>query len=248
MVTHPLRTLSCRVVDARRANHDTTRLRLAVESGGPYEFSAGQYAAVGFGDLPPRDYSMASQPDEPEIEFYVREMPDGAVSRFVNHEMKPGDPVSVTGPYGDSFLRERHRGPILALAGGPGLAPIKSIVGRALGLGMRQDIHLYFGVRDERDLFDHDHFAELADRHPNLRFVPVLSRPSGATARRAGFVHEAIDADFADLVGSKVYLAGPPVMVEACVEVARAKGVRPGDCHADAFYTEADKARLERTA
>ncbi len=71
MVTHPLRTLSCRVVDARRANHDTTRLRLAIESGGPYEYSAGQYAAVGFGDLPPRDYSMASQPDEPEIETYM---------------------------------------------------------------------------------------------------------------------------------------------------------------------------------
>ncbi len=229
VAAHPLRTLSCRVVAAARATHDTTRLRLAIESGGPYHYSAGQYAAVSFGELPPRDYSMASQSNAPEIEFHVREMPGGAISRFVNRGLKPGDTVIVKGPYGLSFLREYHRGPILALAGGSGLAPVKSIVERALCLGMKQDIHLYFGVRDERDLYDEDHFRGFADRHPNLRFIPVLSEPSGATARRTGLLHEVVAEDFSDLDGSKVYAAGPPVMVEACIEVAKARGVRPED-------------------
>jgi len=61
-------------------------------------------------------------------------------------------------------------------------------------------------------------------------------------------VHEALRADIAGLDGWKAYLAGPPAMVEACVDVLAELGLPRADCHADAFYTEADKQALQREA
>ena len=101
--------------------------------------------------------------------------------------LKTGDELRVEGPFGFFLLRDGHRGPIVALAGGSGLAPIRSIVGEALRRNMPQDIRLYFGARDERDLYLLDEFAALAARHSNLHFIPVLSEPRGETARRTGF-------------------------------------------------------------
>ncbi|MDJ0949758.1 MAG: 2Fe-2S iron-sulfur cluster-binding protein [Alphaproteobacteria bacterium] len=248
LAVHPTRQMDCRVVELADATHDIKRMRLAIDSGGPFSFSAGQYASITFPSLPPRDYSMASRPDEDLLEFHIRLVPGGAVTPFVTDRLKVGDHVRVAGPIGTCFLREAHRGPIIAMGGGSGLAPIKSIVETALDKGLPQDIHLYFGARTERDVYLEDHFQALAARHANLSFEVVLSEPDGPTARRTGFLHEALAADYADLDGAKVYLAGPPVMVESAVAAAEALGVRRQDCHADAFYTEEDKARMEATA
>ncbi|HKW53720.1 MAG TPA: 2Fe-2S iron-sulfur cluster-binding protein [Stellaceae bacterium] len=245
VVIHPQRKLICRVAEVAPLTHDIKRLTLAIESGGPFTFSAGQYASLRFEGLPPRDYSMANRPDEATLEFHVRRMGPGSASAYVAEKLKRGDQVIVEGPYGASWLREKHTGPIVAIAGGSGLAPIKSIVETALAQGMRQPIHLYFGARGERDIYLEGHFRALAARHGNLRYTPVLSRPSRDTARRIGFVHEAVAADLADLDGAKAYLAGPPVMVEAATALlADARGLRRQDIHADAFYTEAEKAAL----
>ena len=245
-IAHPLRHMQCRVVDLAAVTHDIRRVRLEVESGGPYTFSAGQYASLEFPGLPPRDYSMANRPNEAVLEFHIRLLPGGAVTPFVSDTLKIGERVKVIGPYGTSYLREKHTGPIVALAGGSGLAPIKSIVDQALDLGCKQPIHLYFGVRDERDLYLEDYFRERAASHPNLSFTPVLSGPTGTTRRRTGFLADVIRQDFTSLDGAKAYLAGPPVMVETAVAALEALGIRKQDCHADAFYTEADKARLSQ--
>jgi naphthalene 1,2-dioxygenase ferredoxin reductase component len=248
VIVHPLRYLTCRVVALDDATHDIKRLRLAIEAGGPFSFSAGQYAALTFAGQAPRDYSMANRPDEPELEFHIRRSTGGGASTYVAERLRIGDTVKVEGPFGSSFLREKHRGPILAIAGGSGLAPIKSIVESALAAGMAQPIDLYFGVRAERDLYLEAHLRGLAARHDNFRFIPVLSAPDGATTRRTGFVHEAVCADHADLDGAKAYLAGPPVMVETATAALLARGMRRQDIHADAFYTEAEKAALLGTA
>jgi NAD(P)H-flavin reductase/ferredoxin len=247
-VLHPRRLMICRVAGLDGVTHDTRRIRLEIESGGPFAFSAGQYARVVFEGQPPRDYSMANRPDEPVLEFHVRQMAGGVASHYVTERLKLGEAVRVEGPFGSAFLREHHAGPILAIAGGSGLAPIKSIVETALALGMRQPIRLYFGVRDERDLYLEDHFRAIAGRHPGFSFTPVLSDPSAATRRRTGFVHEAVDADHDSFDGCKAYLAGPPVMVEAATAMLHARGMRREDVHADAFYTEADKPQLEAPA
>jgi CDP-4-dehydro-6-deoxyglucose reductase/ferredoxin-NAD(P)+ reductase (naphthalene dioxygenase ferredoxin-specific) len=195
---------------------------------------------------------MANRPDQRELEFHIRQLGGGTASVYAATQLKLGDAVAVAGPFGTSYLRELHTGPILALAGGSGLAPIKSIVESALARGLRQDIHLYFGVRDERDLYGEAQMQALAAAHPNFRFTPVLSMPTGgptgATARRTGFLHDAVAADLdpgPDAVdGMKAYLAGPPVMVEAASTMLAARGMRREDIYADAFYTEAEKAAL----
>lgn len=238
---HPQRQLQCSILSLDSLTHDIFRLRLAIETGGPFTFSAGQYARLFFDSLPGRDYSMASQPGDSVLEFHIRALSGGAVSAYIRNRLKTGDQVRVEGPRGVSFLREGHTGPILALAGGSGLAPIQSIVDRVLARGATQPIHLYFGVRDERDLYGEERFTALSKRHPNFRFTAVLSEPSGPTPRRAGYLADIIASDIVSVDGMKAYLAGPPVMVETCVQALAKLGLSKEHCYADAFYTEAEK-------
>jgi len=241
LIVHPRRVLACKVVGLDDATHDIRRVRLAIETGGPFDFSAGQFASVTFEGCPPRDYSMANLPDDPVLEFHVRRTQGGATSAHVAAKLKLGDSVRVEGPFGASYLRETHRGPIIAVAGGSGMAPLKSIVERAIQKALPQHIYFYFGVRSERDLYLHDHFAALAAKHPHLHFTPVLSEGQG-NGLRTGLVHEAVAQDFDEFDGCKAYLAGPPVMVEAATKLFEQRGMRRIDVHADAFYTAAEMA------
>lgn len=241
LIVHPRRVLGCRVIGIDDATHDIKRVRLGIVSGGPFDFSAGQFASVTFAGCPPRDYSMANVPGDPTLEFHIRQTAGGATSAYVAHRLKLGDEVRVEGPFGTSYLRESHRGPIIAVAGGSGMAPIKSIVERALAEKLPQHIYFYFGVRAERDLYLDGYFADLARTHPHLHFTTVLSEGEGA-GRRTGLVHEAVAADFDEFDGCKAYLAGPPVMVEAATQLFEKRGMQRIDIHADAFYTAAEMA------
>ena len=245
LIVHPRRLLTCKVVSLDDATHDIKRIRLELVSGGPFDFSAGQFASVTFEGCPPRDYSMANVPGDPIIEFHIRRTAGGATSAHVAETLKVGDQVRVEGPFGASYLRESHRGPIIAVAGGSGMAPIKSVVERALQKELPQHIYLYFGVRSERDLYLHDHFGALAEKHRNLHFIPVLS-DGGDSSLRQGLVHEAVAQDFDEVDGCTAYLAGPPVMVEAATLLLEQRGMRRIDIHADAFYTAAEMASLAK--
>lgn len=227
------RTYPCTVCGVARPAPGVTVVRLEVVSGGPLDFSAGQYVRVTFPGLPPRDYSMANRPDEPFLEFHIREGGNGSAGPSLFERLEPGDSATIEGPFGDAWLRETHAGPILAVAGGSGIAPAKSIVETALAKGMLNEIHLYFGVRTEADLYLGDHFRALAADHHNFRFTPVLSDARGGTERRRGLVCDAVAEDFADLAGWKAYVAGPPPMVEAAVRLFTARGLEPEDIHAD---------------
>lgn len=244
MEEQPAQRLMGRVVGLMEATHDVRIVRLEIVSGGPLRFRAGQYARLAFGDFPPRDYSMANRPDEEVLEFHIRDMQAGGASAFVASELNPGDEVRIEGAFGEVWLRPDHEGPILAIAGGSGLAPIKSIVETALAAGMSQPIHLYFGVREERDLYLEDHFQGLARHHANLGFVPVLSAPAGQTRRRSGTVADALAEDFDDFASYQAYLAGPPEMVVATVAILERRGMKPDDIHADPFYGEEEKDAL----
>ncbi len=245
---HPHRRLRCRVVGIEDATHDIKRTRLAVRDDAPLVFSAGQYARVTFPGAPPRDYSMANWPDEPELEFHVRRIPSGAATARVHGLLRLGDPVTVEGPLGSSYLRDTHAGPILCVAGGSGLAPIKSIVETAVSLGMKQPIHIYFGVRGAHDLYLVDHFEGLEARHANVTFTPVLSEALPQPTWRTGLVTDAVAQDWQDLDGWKAYVAGPPAMVDAAMAVTTSRGLRQQDLHADVFFTpeEADAAWVKK--
>lgn len=240
-VVYPVRKHIGTVVDLAPVTHDITCLRLEVK-GMPLAFAAGQYVELSFGRMPARPYSMANRPDQSLLDFHVRRMQNGLVSGYVAENLRRGDSVRLKGPYGLAYLRDDQDGaPIVAIAGGSGLAPMKSIVETALGRGATQDIHLYFGVRDERDVYDQAVFLGLAEKHPNLRFVPVLSAASGPTSRRTGWVHDAVAADLPSLAGCRIYMAGPPPMVDAAEAMAVACGARPGDIHADPFFPATDR-------
>ncbi len=256
-VVHPSRVMRCRVAEIAKLTHDILRLRLEIAAGGPFAFSAGQYAQLELPVAPgiSRDYSMANRPDQPLLEFHVRVMPGGSVSHRVATALKVGDMVKVSGPMGTSYLRAQHPGPILCIAGGSGLAPAKSIAETALASGLAQPVYLYFGVRAERDVYFERELFALQERHANFRPHIVLSE-SGATSssgpllrRRLGLVTDAVAADFARLAGFKAYLAGPPPMVDAAIALVKARGIGLRDIHADAFFpaaVETPKAAVAR--
>lgn len=236
LVLHPSRVMRCRVAGIEDLTHDIRGLRLAVEAGGPMTFSAGQYAEVEFAPGLSRHYSMANTPNEPEPVFHVRHLPDGRTSRYVATQLKVGDRVQVSGPLGVSYLRDNHRGPVLLVAGGSGLAPIESILRTLLARGYDAPVTLYLGARSERDLYHEDLLEDLAATHANFRFHVVLSEQKGASGRRYGLVHEAIELPAVQDV--MAYLAGPPAMVEAASAMLAARGLAPRQIHADAFYNQ----------
>jgi naphthalene 1,2-dioxygenase ferredoxin reductase component len=241
---HARKTLDCRVAAIAAPTHDVRIVTLDIEDGGPFAFSAGQFATLHFGDLPGRDYSMANAPGTDQLEFHIRALPDGTVSEYIARNLSVGDTVRVVGPSGTAYLRQKHRGPILAIAGSTGLAPILSIIKTAIDANLPQPIQLYFGVRQLRDLYAMDELASLAERHAPLSVIPVISEPEGDCPHRTGLVPDAAAEDHSDLDGAKAYIAGPPAMVEAALDLLQGLRIRGQDCHADAFFTEAEKAVL----
>ena len=227
----------CRVDGLADVARNTRILRLRPETGGPFSFRAGQYAQVGFEGTEPRYYSMANCPDDDAFEFHVRDTGADCVGTFVLQQLQHGTRAQVSGPHGDAWLREEHMGPILAIAGGSGLAPVKSIVETALRRGMTQDIYLYAGARDEADVYLDEHFAALAQQHPKLHYVSVLSDPGPAAdaRRRVGMVSDAVAKDFFSLRNFKAHIAGPLPMVVATIAVLRALNMVDSNIHADAF-------------
>ena len=205
-------------------------------------FRAGQFVQLGFADLPFTDYSIANRPGEEDLEFFIRDSSNEGVSHYATRSLSLGEMVDLQGPYGDCSLREDHQGPVLALAGGSGLAPIKSIIETLLSEDRADPVHLYFGVRSEQDLFLTAHFRDLAERHAQLRFVPAVEQlgrepDTDEAVPRAGLITDLIAQDFDSLAGYKAYLAGPPPMVEAATEVLLALGLSSDDLHADAFHS-----------
>jgi ferredoxin-NAD(P)+ reductase (naphthalene dioxygenase ferredoxin-specific) len=233
---HPVREMDAEVVKLELLTHDILQLRL---KGGqsPLRFAPGQYATLKLPGVPARDYSMANAPGSEDLEFHVRRVPGGLTSGAIHDRLRIGDKVRVIGPRGSAHLRTEHTGPILAVAGGSGLAPILSILEGAAAHGMRQPIRVYVGGRDERDLYGIDRLAELAARHADMTVTPVLSAPSASTERRTGFLHSAVRSDLKKLDGWSCYAAGPPAMIDALTEAVVALGLLRGDLFADVFFT-----------
>jgi ferredoxin-NAD(P)+ reductase (naphthalene dioxygenase ferredoxin-specific) len=175
LVLHPSRVMRCRVLELEDLTHDIKGVRLAIEAGGPFIFSAGQYGQVEFAPGLSRHYSMASTPQDAELVFHIRHMPGGRTSAYVATQLKVGDKVKVSGPLGVAYLRESHAGPALLVAGGSGLAPIQSILCTLLERGHNAPVTLYFGVRSERDLYHEALLKDLAARHSNFSYRVVLS-------------------------------------------------------------------------
>ncbi|MBN3807632.1 2Fe-2S iron-sulfur cluster-binding protein [Paraburkholderia sp. Ac-20347] len=239
IVVHPARLLKgivqsidAPVKDVRIVRIKTNRL---------LEFSPGQFASLQIAPGIERHYSMASLAGDALLEFHIRVVPDGAFSGHVAHKLSPGDTLRISGPLGTSYLRRKHAGPIVCVAGGTGLAPVLSIVRGALEGGHRDDIHLYFGVRSEADVYGASALEALRARFPNLHVNVVVASGAAHDGHRAGLVTDALAHDWpaSDALGGfRGYVCGSPPMVDAVRAVLIAHGIEDGHIYADAFYAQ----------
>ncbi|MCR6628686.1 MAG: 2Fe-2S iron-sulfur cluster binding domain-containing protein [Magnetospirillum sp.] len=234
----------CSVIGLEDLTHDIKGVHLRPETGG-MDFQAGQYVNLTLpGITGSRAFSLANPPAEADhLVLHVRRVPGGIATGHIHDTLKLGDRVTVTGPYGRFFVRKSASLPMIFLAGGTGLSSPKSMILDLLAEGCAEPMTLIHGVRARRDLYDQACFEDLAARHPNLRYVPVLSepRPGDEWRGETGFVHEALQRVFpGGFAGHKAYLCGPPPMIEACLRTLMQGRLFERDIYTEKFLTAAD--------
>ncbi|MBL8470488.1 MAG: 2Fe-2S iron-sulfur cluster binding domain-containing protein [Rhodocyclaceae bacterium] len=213
------------------------------------EFQAGQYINIEVPGAPgqPRAFSLANAPqEEGVIELNVRIVPGGQVTTAIHEQLKAGDEVKLTGPYGRFFVKKSTGQPMVFMAGGSGLSSPKSMIEDLLAEGCTLPITLVYGQRTRAELYYHDKFRALAEAHPNFTYVPALSdEPAGSDWDGArGFVHEAAKAHFNnDFRGRKAYLCGPPAMIDACITTLMQGRLFERDIYMEKFYSAADASQ-----
>jgi NAD(P)H-flavin reductase len=235
----PSAVYPARITGVEDVMSDTRILRVALAQRQRLRFRAGQYAHLRLGDAPARPYSIASAPDLDHLEFHIRSAGQGGLSAALVEHTRPGTELTLEGPFGHSYWRGGTR-PLLALAGGLGVAPLKSILEAHLAVAGSPPCHLYWGVRDEGQLYLDRHFRTLAQKHPRLSYIPVLSETAG-TQLRSGFVSAALAEDFAHLADVDIYLAGPPAMVAATLPALLDLGADQGRIFSDSWQPEGRK-------
>ena len=230
-----------RVVKMEKLTYDVMRVLLKLPEGQQIPFKAGQYINIILDDGQRRAFSFANPPHEAEfVELQIRLMKGGLFTTHVFEKMKEGDEVRFEGPIGDFSLRESQR-PIVFVAGATGFAPVKSMVEDAFKRGLKREIHLYWGVKQLRDLYLPELPKQWARDHANFHFIPVLSDPAQEDVwnGRTGLVHEAILEDFPELKAHEIYACGSVRMVEAIFPFLKSHGAEDGACFSDAFTVSA---------
>ena len=212
------------------------------------DFQAGQYINVHFNpEIGHRAFSPANAPGGTELELHVRLVPGGRATGWVHQELKAGDRLRLSGPYGRFFVRKSAQRPSIFMAGGSGLSGPRSMILDLLAAGSDLPMVLFQGARRQSELYYREQFEELARRHANFTYVPALSdepADSGWTGRRQ-FVHEAAKEHFgADFRGHKAYLCGPPLMIEACIGALMQGRLFERDIYTEKFFSAADAQQV----
>jgi Na+-transporting NADH:ubiquinone oxidoreductase subunit F len=216
-------------------------------------------------ELVERAYSMASYPAEGrEIMLNVRiatppwdrannkwmDVNPGVASSYI-FAQKEGDKVTISGPYGEFFIKDTDA-EMLYIGGGAGMAPMRSHLYelfRTIKTGRK--VTYWYGGRSKRELFYIDHFKALEKDFPNFKFYMVLSEPLEEDNWKVksdcesegdgfvGFVHNAVIDQYLkkheapeDL---EVYFCGPPMMNQAVLKMADEWGVPPENVAFDDF-------------
>ena len=188
-----------------------------------------------------RAYSMANHPAEGNrVMLNVRiatpppplwnEAPPGLASSYI-FNLKPGDKVTISGPYGEFFIKDTDR-EMVYIGGGAGMAPMRSHLFhlfQTLKTGRR--VSFWYGARSVREMFYDEHFKKIKDMFPNFTYNVALSEPmeednwSGYT----GFIHQVLHDDYLssheDPTEIEYYMCGPPPMINACDNMLDSLGV-----------------------
>ena len=198
-----------------------------------------------------RAYSMANYPEEKGVlKFNIRvatpppgrdDVPAGKMSSYV-FSLKPGDKVTVFGPYGDFFVKETPNEKIW-IGGGAGMAPLRSQIFDELKRKENENTKMsfWYGARSLKEMFYVEDFDSLGERFENFDWHVALSDPmpednwEGLT----GFIHNVVFdqylKDHPAPEDCEYYLCGPPPMVAAVLKMLDDLGVEPENILLDDF-------------
>jgi Na+-transporting NADH:ubiquinone oxidoreductase subunit F len=212
-----------------------------------------------------RAYSMANHPAEGNIvmlNIRIATPPwDRARNAWMNVNpgicssyvfgCKPGDKCTISGPYGEFFIKETDA-EMVYIGGGAGMAPMRSHLYqlfRTLKTGRK--VTFWYGGRSKRELFYVEHFRALEKDFPNFKFYIALSEPleednwkvkdglDGAGDGFTGFVHQVVIDNYLSTHEApediEVYFCGPPLMNQAIERMAEDFGVPPENVRFDDF-------------
>jgi CDP-4-dehydro-6-deoxyglucose reductase len=213
-----IRTMPCRVTRLEQLAPDVIRIYLKVPATQRLEFLAGQYVNILLKGHTPRAFSIANAPHTNEfIELHIRYVEGGYFTDQVFHQLREKAMLRLQGPLGTFFLREDSDRPAILVGGGTGFAPLKGMLEHAFKIGLRQPLHLFWGVRSRRDLYLDALPRHWAQVHENFRYTPILSEPGpeDTWTGETGLVPDAVVKQYPDLAPFDIYASGPPVMVQA---------------------------------
>ncbi|MEE9446914.1 MAG: CDP-6-deoxy-delta-3,4-glucoseen reductase [Arenicellales bacterium] len=235
-----IKTMPARLREKNLLAEDVVQLFLSTPKAQNFDYLPGQYLNILLKNGKERSFSIANTPkdaDENGLELHIRVVPDGHYSPQVKNSLNVKDILRIQGPFGTFFLRKDEQRPIIMVAGGTGFAPIKALIEDARSAGLEQPIHLYWGARDEADLYLHDLAKQWTKDIPQFNYIPVLSNAADKTTWQGetGFVHEAVPAQHADLSAYTLYTAGPPVMINALKQSLSTLGMDNDFFYADTF-------------
>jgi len=240
-----VKRLPCRVQEMTVLCHDVMRLVLRLPAVEPLEFLPGQYVDLMLSEGRRRSFSIASSPSQPTLlELHVRRVPEGEFTGQVFEQITSGAVLRLQGPLGNFTLQDSTR-PWLMVAGGTGLAPIKSMLDWALEQAEQRPIRLYWGVRRPEDLYAVDNLERYVSEFNDFAWTPVLSEAGAESDWRGetGLVHQAAINGLKDLWSYDIYVAGPPGLVNAAREEMPEAGANPASIFFDSFDYAPDSLR-----
>ncbi len=216
-----------------RLSPTTLAFTLAVDPALAVGFLPGQYVSVLVpGSEQKRSYSFSSAPGAAELGFLLRDIPTGLMSRFLR-EAAPGIELSFSGPSGSFYLRDVKR-PLLFLAGGTGLAPFLSMLGRLEQAGTPHPIHMIYGVTADADLVGLDQLDAYARSIPGFTYRTCVADAASAHPDK-GYVTSLIEPAHLNGGDADVYLCGPPPMVDAVRTHLAEHGLVPANFYYEKF-------------
>jgi NAD(P)H-flavin reductase/ferredoxin len=240
------KTFHGEVAASRRLTQDIAALDILLHE--PIHYAAGQYALLSVpGQIDQgRSYSFAAAPSPQGTnvaQFYIRKVPGGAMSSWAQGDDIVGTAVSLNGPFGDFYLREGEQ-PIVCIAGGSGLAPVKALLEDALAFKNPRPVVFLFGARTQQDLYCLDQIKHLQSQWAgDFTFVPVLSEEplSSDWPGARGLVTHYLEQYTTP--ASQVYMCGPPPMLDAAEQVLLQQGIAAEQIFSDKFFDQSSIAQ-----
>jgi len=227
-----------------KLTQDITALEISLSQSMPY--AAGQFAIIEIPGLcdAVRSYSFATafNAERNHVQLYIKHVSGGALSSVVHAQGLVGQNIVLDGPHGNFYLRDSDA-PMLCIAGGSGLAPVKALLDQALKDKIQRDVTFIFSARTQQDLYCLDEINEICNSWlGSFEFIPVLSNEADSSEWKGerGYVTDVLPKL---LTGKEqAYLCGPPPMVDAAVDVLRYHSVPSHHIFFDKFISQAQVA------